>query len=106
MEPALDVLNYMKIKASWGKLGNDKIGNYLYFPVIDPLGVQVVVNGVTYYILTVYNLVDENIHWEVVTGFDIGFDSRLFDNRLAIEFGYFTKTTSDLLPRTPKNAEF
>jgi TonB-linked SusC/RagA family outer membrane protein len=90
-------LDYFKIKVSWGQLGNDKIGNYLWFPTINPKGQQVVVNGKTYYIPTVSNLVDENIHWEVVTGLDAGFESRVFKNRLALELGFFTKTTSDLL---------
>ena len=90
-------IDYIKIKASWGKLGNDKIGNYLWFPTINPKGQQVVVDGKTYYIPTVSNLVDENIHWEVVTGLDAGFESRFFKNRLSLELGYYTKTTSDLL---------
>lgn len=97
METLKDDVNFLKLKASWGQLGNDKIGNYLWFPTINPLGQQVVVDGKTYYIPTVSNLVDENIHWEVVTGLDVGFESQLFDSRLALEFGYFTKTTSDLL---------
>lgn len=92
-----DKLDYFKLKASWGQLGNDKIGNYLWFPTINPKGQQVVVDGKTYYIPTVSNLVDENIHWEVVTGLDVGFESRFFKNRLALELGFFTKTTSDLL---------
>ena len=97
MSELRDVLNYAKIKSSWGKLGNDKIGNYLWFPTINPMGQQVVVDGETYYIPTVSNLVDENIHWEVVTGFDFGFESQLFNSKLSLEAGYFTKTTSDLL---------
>jgi len=92
-----DKLDYFKLKASWGQLGNDKIGNYLWFPTINPKGQQVVVDGKTYYIPTVSNLVDENIHWEVVTGLDVGFESRFLKNRLALELGFFTKTTSDLL---------
>jgi TonB-linked SusC/RagA family outer membrane protein len=90
-------LNYLKVKASWGQLGNDKIGNYLYFPTINPKGQQVVVDGKTYYIPTVSNLVDENIHWEVVTGFDFGFESQMYNRRLGLELGYYTKTTNDLL---------
>jgi len=90
-------INYLKLKASWGQLGNDKIGNYLWFPTINPKGQQVVVDGKTYYIPTVSNLVDENLHWEVVTGFDAGFESRLLKNRLSFDWGYYTKTTDDLL---------
>jgi len=97
MRELKDILNYTKIKASWGKLGNDKIGNYLWFPTINPKGQQVVVDGKTYYIPTVSNLVDENIHWEVVTGFDFGIESQLFNSKLTLEAGYYTKTTNDLL---------
>ena len=97
MNDKIKHLDYLKVKTSWGQQGNDKIGNYLWFPTINPKGQQVVVDGKTYYIPTVSNLVDENIHWEIVTGFDAGFESQWFDHRLALELGYFTKTTSDLL---------
>ncbi|MDD2797955.1 MAG: TonB-dependent receptor [Bacteroidales bacterium] len=97
MEDIKDKVNFLKVKASWGKLGNDKIGNYLWFPTINPKGQQVVVNGKTYYIPTVSNLVDKNIHWEVVTGLDAGVEAQLFNSKLSVEMGYFTKTTSDLL---------
>lgn len=97
MENARENVNFLKLKASWGQLGNDKIGSYLWFPTINPKGQQVVVDGKTYYIPTVSNLVDENIHWEIVTGLDAGFESQLFGSKLAIEMGYFTKTTKDLL---------
>lgn len=94
-----DVLNYMKIKTSWGMLGNDKIGSFLNYPKIYPKGLQATYNGNTYYFPTFDYLVDPNLHWEVVTGLDAGFESQLFDNRLSFDLGYFTKTTSDLLAR-------
>jgi len=99
MSGTKDVLDYLKFKASWGMLGNDKIGSFLYFPKLNPRGQQVVVNGTTYYLPTVDYLVDSNLHWEVVTGLDAGFESQFFNNRLSLEAGYFTKTTNDLLAR-------
>lgn len=97
MEDLKDKLNYLKLKTSWGKLGNDKISNYLPYPSINPKGQQVPYNGKIYYIPTVSNMVDENIHWEVVSGLDAGFESQMLNSRLSLEMGYFTKTTSDLL---------
>jgi len=94
-----DKIDYLKIKASWGQLGNDKIPNYLYYPTIDPKGQQVPIDGKTYYLPTVSNLVDPNIHWEVMAGFDAGIESQFFKSRLGVELGYFTKTTSDLLAK-------
>ena len=97
MQNASPVINYLKFKASWGQLGNDKIGNYLWFPAINPMGQQVIIDGKVYYIPTVNNMVDENIHWEIVTGLDFGFDAQMFDNRLAVDLGFYSKKTSDLL---------
>jgi len=90
-------IDYLKVKASWGKLGNDKIGNYLWLPSINPKGQQVVAGGVTYYLPTQDYVVDENIHWEVVSGLDAGFESQLFKNRMNVELTYYSKTTNDLL---------
>lgn len=95
--PLKQTVDYLKVKSSWGMLGNDKIGSYLYFPTINPRGQQIIDEGKTYYIPTVSNLVDENIHWEVVSGFDAGIEGRLFNSRMTLELGYFTKTTIDLL---------
>lgn len=92
-----DKIEFLKVKSSWGKLGNDKIGNYLWFPTINPIGQQIIVDGKTYYIPTVSNLVDANLHWEVVSGFDFGIESRMLNDKLSVELGYFTKTTNDLL---------
>lgn len=92
-----ETVDFLKVKSSWGMLGNDKIGSYLYFPTINPRGQQIIVDGKTYYLPTVNNLVDENIHWEIVSGFDFGIESRLIDSRMTLELGYFTKTTNDLL---------
>lgn len=90
-------ISFLKLKASWGKLGNDKIKDYLYYAPINPKGQLVVVDGITYYLPTQAYYVDEDIHWEVVTGFDFGFEALAFDNRLSMELGYYTKTTNDLL---------
>lgn len=90
-------LDFAKLRVSWGRLGNDKIGNYLYYPTINPMGKQVVINGETVWIPTQSTEVDENIHWEVMEGIDVGLQANLFQSRLKVELGYFNKTTKDLL---------
>lgn len=95
---------YLKLKASWGRIGNDKIGNYLYFPTINPQGNTIVIDGEIVHIPTVDTYVDSNIRWEVVEGIDVGVETRLFNNSLSLEFGYFNKTTKDLLAYVPAPA--
>lgn len=97
MQPLLKTVGFAKLRFSWGRLGNDKIGNYLYFPTIDPMGKQLVIDGITQYIPTLNYEIDRNIHWEVMTGIDAGLSARLLNNRLTAELGYYSKTTDDLL---------
>lgn len=92
-----DKLDYMKLKMSWGQLGNDKIGNYMWLPTINPQGQQVIVDGKVYYIPVADYQVDKNIHWEVMSGFDVALESKWFGSRLSAELGFYTKTTRDLL---------
>lgn len=97
-------LDFLKLRASWGKLGNDKIGNYLYYPTINPTGKQVILNGQTVYIPTTDYEVDDKIHWEVMSGFDFGASFQMFRSRLNGEIGYYTKTTDDLLAHVSINS--
>lgn len=90
-------LNFWKLRTSFGMAGNDKIGNYLAYPSINPRGTTITSGGQTYYIPVTAYQVDQNIHWEVVSAFDVGTDIRMFDNRLSSELGYYYKKTSDLL---------
>ena len=92
-----DDINFWKLRASFGQAGNDKIGDYLAYPTINPKGTTITSDGQTYYIPLVSYQVDQNIHWEVVSTFDIGTDLKMFDNRFGMEFGYYYKKTSDLL---------
>lgn len=97
MQDVKDYIDFFKWRVSWGQLGNDKIGNYLYYPTISPKGKQVVIAGETVFIPTVAYEVDENIHWEVMSGVDAGVSMQLFKNRLSAELGYYYKITRDLL---------
>lgn len=92
-----DIVNFAKLRVSWGMLGNDKIGNYLYYPTIDPKGKQVVMNGEVVYIPTMKYEIDKNIHWEVMSGLDVGISAQMFRQRLNLEFVWYNKVTDDLL---------
>lgn len=96
-EPLKATVDYLKLKTSWGKFGNDKIGNYMMYPQINPRGQQVVVNGVTYYLPTQANHPDTTLHWEVIKEFDAGFEAQLFKNRMKIDVDYYDKLTTDML---------
>jgi TonB-linked SusC/RagA family outer membrane protein len=106
MEPVLNVMDYFKIRASWGQVGNQNIGNYMY---LAPMAFN------NYY----YNfgnqlgsdadqwgavptrIGNENITWETSEQFDLGFDARFLNQRLNVNFDFYVKTTKDWLVQPP-----
>jgi TonB-linked SusC/RagA family outer membrane protein len=80
------LINNFKIRASYGKLGNDNIGLYKYQTLINnSSGVE-----------TTYG--NPNITWESVNMLDIGLDIGLFkNNRLELTFDYYDKLTDDII---------
>ncbi|MCD8193640.1 MAG: SusC/RagA family TonB-linked outer membrane protein, partial [Tannerellaceae bacterium] len=95
------ILNYLKIRGSWGKLGNDKVeANDGFASVVQDLGTTGIFNDTP--VLGVTNLGYFNyLKWEVVTEANIGFDFAVLDNRLSGEFDYYKRTTSNAVFRYP-----
>ena len=92
----VEPLSYFKLRASWGKLGNQEIGNYAFSATMAA--------NYNYYfgndkvIGMAENIVaNDNIRWETTTITDIGFDVAFWRNRIDMTFDYFNKETSDIL---------
>lgn len=93
-----NLVQFLKLKASWGRLGNDKVGNYLYYPLLNT-GVTAVFGENVYPAAVPEYIPNPDIHWEVVQGSDIGFEAATLDNRLSAEFDYYNRETQDILVR-------
>ncbi len=102
-EPFMQKLNYgwlnnLKLRASWGQLGNQNIGLYPYQAMIDHVGdypFSKTTDGVvTGYQQTAY--ANRDIKWETTTITDIGFDLQVLDG-LSITFDWYKKETKDIL---------
>lgn len=97
----MDWLSFLKLRASWGMLGNERIGDN-YFPYMslmtfgDALFYQ---NGevVSSKTAAQRNLAVEDITWETTTSTDIGVDLGFFNNRFRITGDYYWKKTKDML---------
>ncbi|MFV0268896.1 MAG: SusC/RagA family TonB-linked outer membrane protein [Draconibacterium sp.] len=99
----LGVFSNLKLRASWGQLGNQNISGYWpYLTVITQSTGLSYTYGDTYSPgAAVTALVDEDITWETTTSFDIGLDLGFLDNRLTFEADYFNKVTSDIIVQLP-----
>jgi TonB-linked SusC/RagA family outer membrane protein len=87
-----------KLRASWGKLGNQNIGNYPYQYTIN-LGQDYVFGNTVHPGAALVNLPTADISWEATRVIDIGTDISLFNSRLNVTVDYFNKETTDILYR-------
>ena len=92
-------LSYLKLRASWGSLGNERIGNYPYQSTIG-FGSTLVYQGgqvVAGQSAAVQQYAIRDISWETTESYDFGVDANLFGNRLRLVADYYKKTTRNML---------
>ena len=82
-----DWLSDLKLRASWGQLGNQNIDNYTYAELIEQS--EGIVRKVRYG--------NPDLKWETTTQTNIGLDVGLLNNKIAITAEYFNKSTTDIL---------
>lgn len=86
----------LKLRASWGRLGNQQIALFSYLDAI-ALGNNYDFNNTVVSGAAINQLSDPAISWESTTMTNIGIDLGLFKNRLTAELDIFEKNTSDIL---------
>lgn len=90
------VVNMLKVRASWGKLGNQNIGTS-YYPFAEALSLSSVsMGGNIYQMITQTTLSNPNLRWEATEMKGIGLDANLF-NKLSVTFDYYNKRTDGIL---------
>lgn len=95
----VDEITYMKLRASWGRLGNERIGLYPYQSTIgfNQLVIYQGSNVVSAQGAGVLDYTIPNISWETTESYDIGVDLGFFNNKLMVTADYYKKTTKDML---------
>lgn len=91
-------LTSMKLRFSWGKNGNDNIGNFSYI-VLTSTGNNYIL-GTTEGIESgtkADGLANEDLKWEESRQTDVGLDLAFFNNRLTFTVDYYNKVTEGML---------
>lgn len=98
----VDWLSNLKLRASWGITGNDKIkSNVSYALVTRNDEYHAIFNGIVHPGAGITNASNPDIKWERNEQLDLGFDLGFINNKLTLEFDYFNRTTKDLLMILP-----
>lgn len=91
-----DAISLLKLRASYGVTGNNNIGNYTQYALIDN-NVPAVFGDTFAPGAAVNSLSNPNLGWETTKQFDIGLDLSLFNDRISFIYDYYTKNTTNLL---------
>ncbi|MCO5725935.1 SusC/RagA family TonB-linked outer membrane protein [Robiginitalea marina] len=100
------VFNQLKLRASYGTAGNQRIAGGNYFTAPD-LTKNLFATGAGYdNIPSIFlsQIANTTLRWETVTSANIGIDFEVFDRRLRGSFDVYDKKTSDLFQSTPVSA--
>lgn len=89
-------LDNLKLRASWGKLGNQNIGLYPYQDVYDTSYNYSYDNSVEQGV-ALTRLTDKNLKWETTKVIDIGVDASFKRGLFSVAFDWYNKTTDDIL---------
>lgn len=94
----LNLFSSLKLRASYGVIGNESIGPYLSQALLVP--VQLVFNNQIALGFEPFIFPNSDLRWESTAQLDIGIDASLFKDRFSVTADYYQKNTFDLLLTT------
>ena len=119
-EPFMDStkswLDFLKIRASWGQNGNNRINKYQYLATVALSGdagdsgykfasdMETSTSGTPHTGAYANIVPNPEVTWETSEQLDLGFDARFLNNRLGLNFDWYKKTTKDWLIGGPLKA--
>ena len=108
MEDTHDWLDFLKLRVSWGQVGNQNIDNYQYTAPITSsnthyiFGNQVGADAQSgFWGAYPSRLANEDVTWETSEQTNIGIDARFLRSRLSLTADFYIKTTKDWLVEAP-----
>lgn len=96
-----DVVNMFKFRASYGELGNENIGEYMYQAVMSRNNMTYNFNNSPVTGSAISTFVDNNLAWEKKKTYNVGVDLAFFRNRLEFTAEWYKNTSTDLLYAVP-----
>ena len=100
-----DIVNLFKIRASYGVLGNENIGEYQYMATMNRNNMTYSFGNSTVTGSAVSTFVNNDIAWEKKKSTNVGLDLAMFNNRLEFTAEWYKNRSEDLLYSVPVPAQ-
>jgi TonB-linked SusC/RagA family outer membrane protein len=102
-----DYISFAKLRTSFGTVGNNNIGNYTQYALLNNT-VNAVFGSTVAAGAAVSSMANSNLGWETTKSFDLGVDLGIIRDRLTFTYDYYRKYTTNLLynVQVPQEAGF
>lgn len=97
MEWSKNFLDELKVRASWGSIGDQSVPNNLYVPTMNGSYNNWITGGSRLYQFGTPPAVSQSITWQDVTTLDFGLDTRVLNNALGLSFDWFQRDTKNMI---------
>ncbi|MNG83234.1 Vitamin B12 transporter BtuB [compost metagenome] len=97
MEPIRSTVSNLKLRASYGSLGNQNVSNYGYIPFMTTSLSDYLIGGARPSHISPPSLVSTNYSWEVVNTLNFGVDIGFLQDKFTAVFDIYTRNTKDML---------
>ena len=102
MSNLTDIINVLKLRASWGQNGNESIGDFGYTSVIGNQNIYYFGDSKTQYNGTQpTKIANPSLKWETSEQTNFGIDLQTLNSSLSVTLDYYIKTTKDWLVTAP-----
>jgi len=96
MQPIQAVINFLKVRASWGSIGDQTVPNRLYLPTM-PTGQSTWINGARVNFVGSPLAIDADIQWQDIETKNLGVDVGLINRKLNLSFDLFERNTNNMI---------
>ena len=93
----LMLVDILKLRASWGQVGNDRVPTDAFLNTVEPNQNYPFGGGIAVPGSAITQVKDPNLKWETTEELDVALEFGLLKNRLTGEIGYYNKKARDLL---------
>lgn len=103
MEAVKPIMNNLKLRASYGEIGNQDVPNAAFKPTLEMTGTPneanrwIIGNAFVPYVGSAAALVDPTLSWETVSTLDFGFDANFLKNKLTLSAGWYERRVKDMI---------
>jgi TonB-linked SusC/RagA family outer membrane protein len=90
-------LSFLKIRGSWGSIGNNDIGSNSYLRTMNAAPSNWWITGLNPTMVDVFGNVSSSLTWETIQTTDLGLNARFFKDALNIDFDVYNRATKGMV---------